>query len=43
MKKKTETTVTTSELKTGVTKSDFGTVDGKPVYLYTLTNANGDR
>lgn len=27
---------------TGVTKADFGTVDGKPVYLYTLTNAKGD-
>jgi aldose 1-epimerase len=25
----------------GISKSDFGTVDGKEVQLYTLTNANG--
>jgi aldose 1-epimerase len=25
----------------GMTKSDYGTVDGKPVTLYTLTNARG--
>ena len=41
--KKPETTATTSELKAGITKSDFGTVDGKPVYLYTLTNTSGDQ
>ena len=29
--------------KAGITKSDFGNVDGKPVYLYTLTNAKGDQ
>jgi len=28
-------------LKTTVMKSDFGTVDGKAVYLFTLTNAKG--
>jgi aldose 1-epimerase len=28
--------------KAGIKKADFGTVDGKPVYLYTLTNAKGD-
>jgi aldose 1-epimerase len=26
----------------GVVKTDFGTVDGKPVYLYILTNVKGD-
>ncbi|MEO5591030.1 MAG: aldose epimerase family protein [Chitinophagaceae bacterium] len=26
---------------TAVTKQDFGQADGKPVYLYTLTNKNG--
>ncbi|MES1221905.1 MAG: aldose epimerase family protein, partial [Bacteroidota bacterium] len=30
-------------VKTGITKSEFGTVDGKQVYLYTLTNAKGDQ
>lgn len=29
-------------LRAGVTKTDWGTVDGKPVYLYTLVNDNGD-
>jgi aldose 1-epimerase len=31
------------KLKTGITKADFGTVDGKAIYLYTLTNAKGDQ
>ncbi|MCW3119525.1 MAG: aldose 1-epimerase [Chitinophagaceae bacterium] len=30
-------------LKVGVVKIDFGTVDGKPVYQYILTNAKGDQ
>ena len=38
--KKTENN--TDSMKTGIKRSDFGTVDGKPVYLYTLTNAKGD-
>jgi|SRR6185437_11015384 len=29
-------------IKAGVTKADWGTVDGKPVYLYTLVNDKGD-
>lgn len=29
--------------KAAVTKADFGNVDGKPVFLYTLTNAKGDQ
>src|SRR5689334_14690750 len=32
----------TDSMKTGIKKADFGTADGKPVYLYTLTNAKGD-
>jgi aldose 1-epimerase len=31
----------TADLAKAVTKQDFGEVDGKPVYLYTLTNKNG--
>ncbi len=27
----------------GVTRADFGQADGKPVYLYTLTNKKGDQ
>ncbi|MEO8819472.1 MAG: aldose epimerase family protein [Ginsengibacter sp.] len=30
------------EIKAGVTKTDWGTVDGKSVYLYTLVNDKGD-
>ncbi len=30
------------EIKAGVTKTDWGTVDGKNVYLYTLVNDKGD-
>jgi aldose 1-epimerase len=41
--KKPDAPTTSGELKTGITTSDFGRVDGKPVYLYTLTNANGDQ
>lgn len=29
-------------IKAGVTKTDWGTVDGKSVYLYTLVNDKGD-
>ena len=29
-------------IKAGITKTDWGTVDGKNVYLYTLVNDNGD-
>lgn len=29
-------------IKTGITKTDWGTVDGKNVYLYTLVNDKGD-
>src|SRR4051812_8409076 len=40
---KKETAATAdSAMKTGITKSDFGTVDGKPVSLFTLVNAKGD-
>ena len=28
--------------KSGITRREFGTVDGKTVYLYSLTNAKGD-
>ena len=38
--KKTENN--TGSMKAGIKRADFGTVDGKPVYLYTLTNAKGD-
>lgn len=30
-------------VKAGIIRSDFGTEDNKPVYLYTLTNAKGDQ
>ncbi len=33
---------TTSSIKPGVTKSDWGTVNGKNVYLFTLVNDKGD-
>jgi aldose 1-epimerase len=32
---------TSSKQKSGVQKQDFGTRDGRPVILYTLTNAHG--
>ncbi len=32
---------TKEEMKTGIVKSDWGTTDGKQVYLFTLTNKNG--
>lgn len=35
--------VETAIPKAAVTKADFGNVDGKPVFLYTLTNAKGDQ
>lgn len=35
------TTACTAEVKTTVSQQDWGTVDDKPVYLYTLTNKNG--
>lgn len=34
---------TKTELKTGITKAAFGTVDGKEVSLYTLTNSKGNQ
>lgn len=34
-------TACTAEVKTTVSQQDWGTVDNKPVYLYTLTNKNG--
>lgn len=38
---KTEKTM--DETKTGISKSSFGNVDGKEVYLYTLTNSKGNQ
>src|SRR5690242_5586182 len=38
-----KTTTQTTMNKKGISKSAFGTVDGKEVSLYTLTNANGDQ
>ena len=35
-------TKTAPEIKAGTTKTDWGTVDGKSVYLYTLVNDKGD-
>ncbi|MEJ7682149.1 MAG: aldose epimerase family protein [Segetibacter sp.] len=32
---------TSTTMKTGILKSDWGEFDGKKVYLYTLTNGNG--
>lgn len=34
---------TMGESKTGITKASFGTVDGKEVDLYTLTNSKGNQ
>ncbi len=34
---------TTNKPVKGITKQDWGQVDGKPVYLYTLTNAQGNK
>ena len=31
------------EMKKGITKASFGNADGKEVFLYTLTNSNGDQ
>ncbi|MGC4036696.1 MAG: aldose epimerase family protein [Chitinophagaceae bacterium] len=42
-KKAASTGDTTTAAKKGITKSEFGTFDGKTVYLYTLTNAKGDQ
>jgi aldose 1-epimerase len=36
-----EKTTETATAATAVSKQDFGQADGKPVYLYTLTNKNG--
>ena len=33
---------TSATMKTGIQKSEWGEFDGKKVYLYTLTNGNGD-
>jgi len=38
---KTEETTTVTTVAKAVTKQDFGQADGKPVYLFTLTNKNG--
>ncbi|MEI9810221.1 MAG: aldose epimerase family protein [Bacteroidota bacterium] len=38
---KNETTM--GESKTGISKASFGNVDGKEVYLYTLTNSKGNQ
>ena len=39
---KTSNTITTTDsTKTGVMQKDWGEVDGKKVYIYTLTNKNG--
>ena len=35
------TTADTPATAAAVTKQDFGQADGKPVYLFTLTNKNG--
>ncbi|MBS1946273.1 MAG: galactose mutarotase [Bacteroidetes bacterium] len=32
----------TEKIKAGITKTDWGSADGKAVYLFTLTNKNGD-
>lgn len=32
----------TTSVKTGITKKDWGKVDGKDVYLFTLVNSKGD-
>ncbi|MEP6750449.1 MAG: aldose epimerase family protein [Bacteroidota bacterium] len=39
----TETPSKTAAMSAGTTKQDFGQADGKPVYLYTLTNKKGDQ
>ncbi len=38
---KTKKTATTMETKTGISKAAWGNTNGKEVFLYTLTNANG--
>ena len=38
---KNETTM--DEAKTGISKGSFGSVDGKEVFLYTLTNSKGNQ
>jgi len=38
---KTEETAATDSTAAAVTRQEFGQADGKPVYLYTLTNKNG--
>jgi aldose 1-epimerase len=40
---KKDTPVTEATAKAGIARSDFGNVDNKSVYLYTLTNAKGDQ
>lgn len=39
----TTSTTTTTTMKTGIQQADWGDHDGKKVYLYTLTNKNGDQ
>jgi len=38
-----ESGAATEEVSKGITRADWGTADGKPVYLYTLTNSKGDQ
>lgn len=37
------TSTTTTTMKTGIQQADWGESDGKKVYLYTLTNKNGEQ
>ncbi|HEY6502460.1 MAG TPA: galactose-1-epimerase, partial [Chitinophagaceae bacterium] len=38
-----QNTTTMEETKTGIRKASFGNVDGKEVFLYTLTNSKGNQ
>ncbi len=39
----TTTTTNTTTMKAGIQQADWGEYDGKKVYLYTLTNKNGNQ
>lgn len=38
-----QNSTTMDEVKTGISKASFGNVNGKEVYLYTLTNSKGNQ